>query len=177
MPARPALAVSLHVAGRRCVVVGDGPPADERAARLTDAGAAPERIASAAYSAAALAGAFVVFCSDAALAQQVSRDARAAGALFYAMDLPELSDFAMPALARRGPVQLAVSTDGEAPALARRLRQELQRMLDADGATELDGLLAEMIRLRAELPSGADRTDRLRALAERLRLDGKLTSS
>ena len=176
MPARPALAVSLYVAGRRCVVVGDGPPADERAARLTDAGANPDRIPAATYHAAALTGALVVFCSDAALAPQVSRDARAAGALFYAMDLPDLSDFAAPAVARRGPISLAISTDGEAPALARRLRQELQRLLDA-ADPRLDDLLAEMVTLRAGLPSGQERTDRLRALADRVALDGKLSLS
>jgi precorrin-2 dehydrogenase / sirohydrochlorin ferrochelatase len=176
MPARPALAVSLYVAGRRCVVVGDGAPAEERAARLTEAGANPDRIASAAYEGAALTGAFVEYCSDAALAPRVSRDARAAGALFYTMDLPDLSDFAAPAVARRGPLSLAVSTDGEAPALARRLRQELQRLLDA-ADPGLDDLLAEMIRVRAALPSGQERTDRLRALAERVALDGKLSLS
>jgi precorrin-2 dehydrogenase / sirohydrochlorin ferrochelatase len=176
MTARPALAVSLYVAGRRCVVVGDGQAADERAARLVEAGANPERISAAAYRPDALTGAFVVLCSDAALAPQVSRDARTAGALFYAMDLPDLSDFAAPAVARRGPLTLAVATAGEAPALARRLRQELQRILDA-APGPLDDLLAEMIRVRTTLPSGPDRTERLRALAERLTLDGKLTLS
>ena len=157
-------------------MVGDGPPAEERAARLLDAGATPERVSAAAYTPATVAGVFAVFCSDAALAPQVSRDARAARALFYATDLPDLSDFALPAIARRGPITLAVSTDGEAPALARRLRQELERLLAA-APPELDDLVAEMIRLRAALPSGQDRTDRLRALAERLTLDGKLSVS
>jgi siroheme synthase (precorrin-2 oxidase/ferrochelatase) len=170
MPSRPALAVSLFVAGRRCVVVGEGAPADERAARLDAAGAEVVRVPAAAFRPEALDDAFMVFCCDAASGPRVSAAARARRALVYVLDAPDASDLAMPALARRGPLQLAISTDGTAPALARRLRQELERLLTS-AAPELDALLAEMARVRDQLPAG-DRRDRLTALAATLSLTG-----
>src|SRR5438132_741390 len=116
MRRRPALAVSLYLESRRCVIVGDGPLAEERALRLADAGAQVERVTSDEWRAELALGAAIVFVIDAARADEVTRDARAAGALAYVLDDPERSDLAMPALARRGSLQLAVTTDAQAPA-------------------------------------------------------------
>src|SRR5258705_12799923 len=104
---RPGLAVSLYVESKRCLVVGEGALADERVARLHDAGALVEQIATRDWRAETARGAAVVFAIDAARAGEVTRDARAAGALAYALDQPALSDLAMPAVARRGSPQLA----------------------------------------------------------------------
>src|SRR5204862_3655774 len=84
MPPRPALAVSLYVEGKRCLVLGQGPVAEDRAARLAAAGALVERRGS--LDEAGLAGAYLVFVCDAAGAAEVSRAARAAGALVYVVD-------------------------------------------------------------------------------------------
>jgi siroheme synthase-like protein len=92
------------------------------------------------------------------------------GALVYVLDMPELSDCAMPALVRRGPLQIAVSTDGLSPALARRLREELERLLAANGL-ELDGLVEELARLRSEMAPGS-RRDALYEVASRLSIEG-----
>lgn len=110
---------------------------------------------------------------DPALDRRVTADAAAAGALRYAHDQPEVSDFAFPAVARRGPLALAVSTDGVAPALARRMREELARLLEEAGA-ELDGLLRELEHEREEWAPSPERADRLYRLACRLRLAGRL---
>ncbi len=53
--------------------------------------------------------------------------ATARGVLCNVVDDPERCDFYYPAIVRRGPLQIAISTDGRSPALARRLRIELQR--------------------------------------------------
>jgi siroheme synthase (precorrin-2 oxidase/ferrochelatase) len=169
---RPALPVSLYVEGRRVLVVGASPAAAERADRLRRAGADVEEIAPADFDEERCRGALAVLAGagDRAGDRRVAEIARAAGCLAYAQDVPEASDMAMPALARRGPLTLAVSTDGVAPALARRIREELERALAAAGAA-LDGLLADLERLRSSLGS-ADR-GRLYRVASRLRLRGR----
>ncbi len=52
--------------------------------------------------------------------------ARAAGVLVNAEDIPELCDFHVPAIVRRGDLVLTASTGGQAPGLARRLREWLE---------------------------------------------------
>jgi siroheme synthase (precorrin-2 oxidase/ferrochelatase) len=170
MPPRPALAVSLYVLGRRCVVVGEGPAAAERVSRLSAAGAEVVSLRRSEYRADLLAGVFMVFCCDATLGPTVSRDARMRGILVYCLDQPDLSDLAMPALVRRGPVQLAVSTDGVSPSLARRLREELERLLASHGV-EFDHFVAEIARMREEtLPR--IKADAMYEVASRLSIEG-----
>jgi precorrin-2 dehydrogenase/sirohydrochlorin ferrochelatase len=60
------------------------------------------------------------------VAQQVVADAHAAGRLVNVADVPELCDFHLPALVRRGPLTWTVASDGLAPFASRRLRQRLQ---------------------------------------------------
>jgi siroheme synthase-like protein len=168
---RPGLVVSLYVDGRRCVVVGDDALAEERVQRLRDAGAIVVRVPPAQYTADHCHGAAVVLCCEPRLAAEVTRDARAAGALAYSLDDPRRSDFAIPALVRRGALQIAVATDGVAPALARRLRAELARLVDAAGAA-IDAFVAELEAARAAMPAGAARRDALQKESDRLRLTG-----
>ncbi len=165
--------MSLYVADRTVIVVGDGPSAEERAERLTAAGARVEAIAAADYLPDRLGGAFAVFAqaADQELNARVVADGRAAGCLVYAHDLPDLSDLAMPALARRGPIAIAISTEAAAPALARRLRELCQSLLDS-GGDRLDALIAELEQKRAALPSGA--RSGLYRIATRLGLRGRL---
>jgi siroheme synthase (precorrin-2 oxidase/ferrochelatase) len=174
MPRRLALAVSLQLRGRSALVIGEGSGADERASRLGAAGAAVRQVAPAEYRTDMCDSVFLVAAQsgDQELDRRIALDARAAGALGYAHDQPEVSDFAFPALARRGPLTVAISTDGVAPALARRLREELERALDAAGPG-LDSLLADLELARAEAPPSAERAGRLSRLAARLRLLGR----
>lgn len=171
---RPALPVSLYLAGRRVVVVGGGTAAEEQAARLSAAGAEVAVLSGAAAldDPRTLEGAALVVGCEENLLDALRREAHARGALFYAPDHPEASDLAMPAVARRGTLSLAVATDGVAPALARRLRDELQRLLD-DAGPALDALLAELAARRAQAPR-EDRREALAACAERLRVEGRI---
>jgi precorrin-2 dehydrogenase len=172
MPPWPALSVSLYVLGRRCLVIGEGPMAAERASRLSAAGAEVVLVRRSEYRPELCSGAFMVFCCDAGLGPTVSRDARVRGALSYVLDQPELSDLAMPALVRRGALQIAVSTDGVAPSLARRLREQLEHLLAQNGI-ELDAFVEEMARLREDLVPPA-RRDQLYATASRLAIEGQV---
>jgi uroporphyrin-III C-methyltransferase/precorrin-2 dehydrogenase/sirohydrochlorin ferrochelatase len=80
-----------------------------------------------------LAGVSLVFVAsdDEPLQEAVSRIAQARSVPVNVVDRPALSSFLMPAIIDRGLVTVAISTGGTAPALARKLRAEIERMLPA----------------------------------------------
>lgn len=73
----------------------------------------------------------IVACDDEALQARVSHAARQRGLPVNVVDRPALSSFIMPAIVDRSPVTIAISTGGAAPALARRLRAEIERAVPA----------------------------------------------
>ncbi len=74
-----------------------------------------------------LDGAFVVVAAtrDKEVNARVSRDAQSLGVLVNVVDEPALCSFTVPATLRRGPLTLAVATDGSCPAFAGVLREDL----------------------------------------------------
>jgi precorrin-2 dehydrogenase/sirohydrochlorin ferrochelatase len=82
----------------------------------------------------------------AGLAESLARDltvrGRAAGALVNVEDEPELCDFHMPAIVRRGDLTLTVSTSGRAPGLARRVREWLADQIGPEWEGRLEALSA-----------------------------------
>lgn len=159
-----AVPLTLHLEGQRVVVVGGGPVAAAKLTSLAGAGAdlvvvapeAGERVRAAAdageltwherrYRAGDLDGALlaVAATADAAVNARVAADAAAGATPCVRADGGGTA--ALAAAVRRGPLLLAVSTSGTAPALARRLRAELA---DAYGPEygELAALLGELRR-------------------------------
>ena len=171
------LPISLHVRRPRTVVlVGEGDSARARLRQLQDLGLNVVHRSADGFTRIP-EQAFVVMAhtDDRALDQGIVERAREAGCLAYAHDQPGISDFAMPALARRGPLALAVNTSGTAPLLAGRLRRLLQGLLDQAGDA-LDDLLTAMREAR-QLEPRARRLQALRALAQRVTLEGRLRIS
>ena len=80
--------------------------------------------------------------------RQVARDARKAKALVNVVDQPASCDFILPAVVKRGDLQLAISTGGRSPALAKKIRQDLEAEYPVDFAEvmELMGELRELIK-------------------------------
>ena len=77
--------------------------------------------------------------------------------LVNVVDVPALCSFVLPAIARRGPIAVAVSTSGASPALAKRLRREIDQHMGAEYAT-LASLLDEQREWAKEtLPTYDDR--------------------
>ncbi|NUQ29251.1 MAG: bifunctional precorrin-2 dehydrogenase/sirohydrochlorin ferrochelatase [Acidobacteriaceae bacterium] len=158
----------LKLDGRRCLVVGAGRIADGKAEGLLRAGAdvtviAPEANDSVRALAAAgrvtwhgrevqtgdTAGFFLVVAGTnvAAVNRAVVDEARAANILVNAVDDPPYCDFYYGSIVERGDLQIAISTAGESPALAQRLRKEIDAQLPPDTGE----WLAEVGKLRREV--------------------------
>jgi precorrin-2 dehydrogenase/sirohydrochlorin ferrochelatase len=144
----PLFPILVKLKARKCVVVGAGQIAAAKAAGLMRSGArvvvigprAVEWIQSRAragklawrrrrFVAADVGHAFLVIAAtdSSATNDAVFRACTARGVLCNVVDDPERCDFFYPAVVRRGPLQIAISTGGRSPALARRLRIELER--------------------------------------------------
>ena len=138
--------VMLHVAGRRCLVVGGGRVALRKVEGLACAGAdvtviAPEidpRIEALGvvaerrpYRSGDAAGFRLIITAtdDPAVNAQVFDDAEAAGVWVNSADDIDHCSFTLPAIHRDGAVTVAVSTDGQSPAFAGWLRDRVRETL------------------------------------------------
>ena len=141
--------VFLDLAGQPCIVVGDGELAMEKAAGLREAGALVQVIASRHYRSGDLRGARLVVdaSDDPAINRQTWEEAESAGILINVVDRPEHCRFIAPAIVRRDPLLIAISTSGESPFLASALRTRLERWL----GTEWGPFTALVGRIRREL--------------------------
>jgi precorrin-2 dehydrogenase/sirohydrochlorin ferrochelatase len=186
-----AYPIMLDLAGRRALVVGGGEVALRKARALADAGArvrivAPKLVAgftedgrfecvAARYEKRHLEGARVAVAAtdDEAVNRQVAQDARAAGVLVNVVDRPELCDFIVPAQVRRGDLLIAISTSGAAPALAKRLRERLEKEFGPEYAT----YLAVLREVREDLKQRNLAPEVRRRLFERLTEDDLLAAA
>ena len=98
-----------------------------------------------------LDGVFLVVAatSTAAVNDVVYQEAQTRHALCNVVDVPDRCDFYFPAVVRRGELQIAVSTGGLSPALAQRLRKELEQQF----GPEWEEWVAQLGRTREELQS------------------------
>lgn len=143
-------AMFLKLDGQRCVVVGAGRIAEQKLDGLLAAGAdirvvAPQaselirRYASRGrvqwiqrrFETNDLDGVALVIAAtgDRAVNEEVFRQANAKHVLCNAVDEPEHCHFYYPAVVRRGDLQIAISTAGKSPALAQRLRSEIETLI------------------------------------------------
>jgi precorrin-2 dehydrogenase/sirohydrochlorin ferrochelatase len=90
--------------------------------------------------------------------------ARRARALVNVVDVPAACDFILPSVLRRGALQIAVSTGGKSPALAREIRRWLERQLGDECAAVVEWAGRERTRVLARARPGAAR----RRAAERV---------
>jgi precorrin-2 dehydrogenase/sirohydrochlorin ferrochelatase len=101
------------------------------------------------YSKEYLAGATIVFAAtnDRKVNEQIYKDCQQIEALCNVADEPELCDFFVPAVVKRGDLQIAVGTDGYSPAYAGHIRQKLENIF-----TEKHGeFLAELEIIRKHI--------------------------
>ncbi|OWK40309.1 precorrin-2 dehydrogenase/sirohydrochlorin ferrochelatase family protein [Fimbriiglobus ruber] len=152
--------IFLSLPGRTVVVVGGGRVGGRRARAAAAAGAAVRVVDPAppagasvidgitwvpeAYQPDHLAGAALVFASaPAAVNARVVADAKARNVLVCDAAEPDRGDFTLPAVGRRGELVVAVGTNGAAPALARRVRDQMLAGVD-DSFVAWVGILHEL---------------------------------
>jgi precorrin-2 dehydrogenase / sirohydrochlorin ferrochelatase len=164
-------AAFLKLEGRPVVVVGGGALAEAKIPGLLEAGAlvhvvSPEitpliadwvRQAKIAwwprfYEPGDLRGAFLVVATTSldAVNQRVYLEAEALGILCNVVDDLKNSHFYYGAVVQRGDLQIAISTNGKSPALAQRLRKELEGQFGSEYAVWVEWLGAVREVLRAQ---------------------------
>ena len=176
--------IFLKLEGRSCLAVGAGTIGEPKIESLLTSGASVRVVAPQATAAVtewARAGAITwearefnstdldgVFLVIAATSSRevngaIFREARQRNILCNAVDDPEYCDFYYPAVVRRGDLQLAISTNGRGPALAQRIRRELEVQF----GPEYGEWLEELGKIRQQLfASGIDPAERRRLLHE-----------
>lgn len=151
--------VVLDVEGRRCLVLGSGREAEEKAASLEECGAAVERRAL--YEPGCLDGVYLVVAAGLGdeRNERIFEEAEKRGVLVNCLDDPAHSRFIYPSVMRRGLLSVSVSTEGACPALSVRLKERLEGEFGEEYAEFLE--LAR--RLRADLAqTGASFNERRR---------------
>jgi precorrin-2 dehydrogenase/sirohydrochlorin ferrochelatase len=175
----------LNLKGVPCVVVGAGRVAERKIAALRRAGARVRVVAERAsprirrlarrgmvdwirspFRGTHLRGGRLAIAatSDPSINRAVAREARRRQILVDVVDAPELGTFSMPAVLSRGPLQIAISTTGESPALARKLKRDVARRFGPEYGPYIRLLGAIRRRLRVEVADASERERRLRRL-------------
>lgn len=160
--------ILLNIQGRKCLVVGGGPVALRKVKALLEHGAnveivsptfCPElnqlatdgaiRAIQRDYKSEDLQHTFIAIAAtdDAKTNERVAAEARRRGVLVNVVDDPKNSDFIVPSYLKRGDVIIAVSTSGRSPALARKIRSELEN----DFKAEYEQLAVVADEVRSEL--------------------------
>lgn len=129
----------LDLTDRRVVVIGDSP---QKVAALQAAGA--DVAVAAEYEPSLLDDAWLVVVVDRGQGERVFAAASARRIFCNVEDVPELCTFILPALHRRGPITVAVSTGGASPALAQWLRDRFASQI----SFEHEQLAYELRRIR-----------------------------
>ena len=138
----------VKLEGKRCLVVGAGKVGEPKIGSLIETGARVHVVALEAseavhqwagdgkitleirpFASGDLDGTFLAVVATASrdLNSSIYHEAQQRGILCNVVDVPEYCDFYYPAVVRRGDLQIAVSTNGQSPSLAQRLRQQLER--------------------------------------------------
>jgi precorrin-2 dehydrogenase / sirohydrochlorin ferrochelatase len=160
--------VYLDVSNRLCVIIGGGEVAARKAQRLVQCGArvtvvgkrlSPEMMAmkekhavshiDADYGIEHLQGAFMAIGATDRddINELIAGDARSLGILVNIVDDPGHCDFILPSVMNRGDLSISISTGGKSPALAKKLRLEMEERYGSEYVVLLNilGLLREKI--------------------------------
>lgn len=188
----------LKLEGRPCLVVGGGKVGEPKIGGLLEAGARIRVVALQASSgvrdwaraerielelraflAEDLDGAFlaVVATNSRSLNERIYQEAQRRGVLCNVVDVPDLCDFFYPAVMRRGDLQIAVSTAGQSPSLAQKIRQQLEKEFGPAYAAWVEELGETRKLILASDLDQERKLDLLHSLASREALEAALAET
>jgi precorrin-2 dehydrogenase/sirohydrochlorin ferrochelatase len=173
----------LDLRGRDCLVVGGGRVATEKVHGLLDCEAKvtvvapqvdddlrrlPVRVERRAFRRSDVVGRFLVIAatSDRWVNADVSTAASERSTLCNVADDPELCSFILPAIVRRDPIVVGVSTGGASPALAQRIRADMAELIGPEHAALAHRLAELRPWAKRELATYEERRDYFQALVE-----------
>jgi precorrin-2 dehydrogenase / sirohydrochlorin ferrochelatase len=170
--------IFLNLQGKRCLVVGGGEIASRKVQGLLEAGAVVVVVSPALtepllalaqqgaiqYAARSFQDNDVAGCAlvigatnQPAVNDAVGQAARQRGIWVNIVDTPVACDFIAPAIVRRGALQIAISTGGNSPTLAQRIRAQLEQTYGPEYAELLAWLGQERERIRRQVVDPAAR--------------------
>jgi precorrin-2 dehydrogenase / sirohydrochlorin ferrochelatase len=176
----------LKLRGRRCLVFGAGKISEGKIVGLLEAGAHVDVIAPKAtvqieqwhkkkkirltrrpFRPSDLKRAFLVVAATNSpkVHRAIFREAQKQNVLCNIVDVPMLCDFYYPAVVRRGQLQIAISTAGASPSLARRLREEMEKTFGPEYSGWLKYLSRERKKILVKKIPEAKRLELLKRLA------------
>ncbi len=142
--------INLNVNNKLCVVIGGGNVARRKIESLLEAGAQVKVVSSEfgvrssefmnleiverPYRYGDLVGAFLAIAAtdDEEVNKQIAQEAKEQNVLLNVVDVPQLSDFYVPSVVRRGDLAISISTSGKYPALSKKLRKELEAQFEVE---------------------------------------------
>ncbi len=180
--------IYLEMSGRRAVVIGGGAVAVRKVESLAEAGARVTMVAEhfAAGVEEAMAGLnvetvvsryhkdflvaatlVIAATNNTEMNRRIYEDCQELEILCNVVDQPELCDFFVPAVVKRGDLQIAVGTEGQCPAYAGHIRQKLEDLFTETHGRFVDELAKARSRIIEAIPDG----DRRKALLGKLASD------
>lgn len=171
MDEMPLYPVAMRLEGRACLVIGnpDDREATQKAKALAECGASVRRIHD--YQTirdSDVAGVFLVLSTvrDEAVSQRLQHLSERHGFLLWCMDQPCFGSISMMAIAKSGPVRLAVSTSGAAPSISKTFRKSLERAMDPKFGRFITQLASLRDGLRRRMPRANQAQERIGAILE-----------
>ncbi len=177
----------LDLRDRPCVVIGGGTVAERKTLALLEAGAEVTIISPALtpklhefsdagkithlqkqYEESDLSGQFLVIAATPSVEVNtlVARACRKRHVLVNVAVPPEESSFIVPSVVERGDLMIAISTSGASPALAKKIRQDIEQRYGAEYGLFLDKMSAIRNRVREEIPDEQKRHEVFQALVD-----------
>ncbi|MBI5681592.1 MAG: bifunctional precorrin-2 dehydrogenase/sirohydrochlorin ferrochelatase [Deltaproteobacteria bacterium] len=177
--------IFLDIKDKPCVVIGGGKVAERKVLSLLDAGAkvcviSPDvtpaikrlacqkkiKIISRAYKQGDVKGLFLVYSAtdNRTVSLMVFKEAQKNGILLNVVDVPELCNFIVPSVVERGALLIAISTSGKSPAMAKKIRERLEK----EFGTEYGVFLDIMGKIREKVLTGSKEPDKNKKIFEEL---------